>query len=103
MSQPEAENGTIRFTVKELLAKVDVKLDAISGKLDAKADAHDLHALDARVVALEKEASEVRVVANALQTEKKNRFTRAEKVGLFGFAAVTTGLNVLALAPDLIK
>ena len=102
MSEPIGENGTIRYSVKELLAKVDVKLDQISGKLDAKADAHDVLALDGRVAALEKEASEVRVVATALQAEKKNRFTRAEKIGLFGFAAVTTSLNILALAPDLI-
>jgi hypothetical protein len=98
----EPDNGSIRFTVKELLAKVDVKLDAISGKLDAKADAHDVQALEDRIGALEKEASEVRVVAEALQSEKKHRFTRAEKVGMFGFAALTTMLNVLALAPDVI-
>jgi hypothetical protein len=102
MSEAAGENGTIRFTVKELLAKVDVKLDAISGKLDAKADAHDVHALDARVGALEKEAAEVRIVAEALSSDKKNRFSKTEKVVGTAYLLATLALNVLALAPDLI-
>jgi hypothetical protein len=98
----EMENGSIRFTVKELLAKVDVKLDAISGKLDAKADAHDVHALEARVGLLEKEADEVRVVAEALRDEKKDRFTRTEKLLGLTYFALNLVIGVAALGPDII-
>jgi hypothetical protein len=98
VSEPAGENGTIRYSVKELLAKVDVKLDAISSKLDAKADAHDLHAVDARVAALEKEAVELRAVA----AEKKNRFTRTEKVIGLTYFGCQLAIGIAALGPDII-
>lgn len=47
------ENGTVRFTVKELLARMDGKLDQISGDLTHKADEQDLTVLRQRVEKLE--------------------------------------------------
>jgi hypothetical protein len=79
-----------------------VKLDAISGKLDAKADAHDVHALEARVGSLEKEAAEVRVVAEALATDKKTRFTRTEKILGATYLVAQLCIGIAALGPDVI-
>ena len=47
-------NGTITFTVKELLARQDGKLDTIILTLHAKADKTDLAALEQRVLGLER-------------------------------------------------
>jgi hypothetical protein len=57
VSEPAAENGRITFTVKELLGKLDVKLDTVIAQLADKADAHDLEDLQKRVTVLEGSAA----------------------------------------------
>jgi hypothetical protein len=52
MSEAEP-SGTVRFTVKELLQAIDLKLDTLNNKLDAKAEAQDLMELERRVDTLE--------------------------------------------------
>ena len=62
MSLPE-DNLTIRFTAKELFARIDQKLDVVVAEIGTKADAHDLHALEIRVEVLEKAQTERRAVS----------------------------------------
>jgi hypothetical protein len=57
MSEPAGENGRITYTVKELLGKLDAKLDYVIAQLADKADAHDLEDLQKRVTVLEGSAA----------------------------------------------
>ena len=59
MSTPE-ESTTVRYTAKELFARIDQKLDVIANQLTAKADHEQLVALEIRVAVLENAASEER-------------------------------------------
>jgi hypothetical protein len=97
-----SDNGSIRFTVKELLAEVNGKLDRISDKLDSKAEAHDLDALEARVTAIEKESAEVRIVADALKNDKSERFTVKQKIVGTLVTLTVTGLSVASFVRDLL-
>lgn len=49
----ENETTTVRYTVKELLGKIDQKLDALDAKLDHKADSDTVEQLSARISNLE--------------------------------------------------
>lgn len=55
---PPEDTGTVRFTVKELFARIDAKLDTLASVLDAKADHAALEALALRVDVLEKDRDE---------------------------------------------
>lgn len=57
MSAPE-ETTTVRYTAKELFARIDQKLDVIANQLTAKTDHEQFVVLEARVVALENELAE---------------------------------------------
>jgi hypothetical protein len=57
MSEPAGDNGRITFTVKELLEKLDLKLDVVVAGLAEKANAHELADLEKRVIALEGSAA----------------------------------------------
>jgi hypothetical protein len=48
----EDGNGTVRFAVKDLLTKIDVKLEKIDMKLDMKADRERVHELAGDLAAL---------------------------------------------------
>ena len=62
MSLPE-DNLTIRFTAKELFARIDQKLDVVVAEIGTKADVKDLHDLEIRVEVLEKSQTERRAVS----------------------------------------
>jgi hypothetical protein len=59
VSTPE-ESTTVRYTAKELFARIDQKLDVIANQLTAKADHEQLVALEVRVALLENGAAESR-------------------------------------------
>lgn len=59
MSNPE-DSTTVRYSAKELFARIDQKLDVIANQLTAKADHEALVALEVRVALLENERSERR-------------------------------------------
>ena len=63
MSVPEDNNLTIRFTAKELFARIDQKLDVVVAEIGTKADVKDLHDLEIRVEVLEKSQTERRAVS----------------------------------------
>ena len=62
MAEDES-NGTIRYTVRELLSKIDTRLDEIIRELHRKADADVVRQNMVRIVALEKSADELAIVA----------------------------------------
>lgn len=108
----DAGGSRVSFTVKELLAEMDSKLERIEAKLTAKADAIDLAILAGRVTALEAlnipsvlaDVPSIReqvaailgntntrdAVQTALTAENTNRFSRNEKLagGLFVLANI---------------
>lgn len=94
-----ADNGRITFTVKELLAKVDQKLDLIVAQLDSKAEAHELDTLEQRVTALEGSAA----TEASLAKERKARVDerKHDRRWTLGFAASTL-LGVLGLTAALV-
>ena len=57
VSEPAGENGKVTFTVKELLGKLDNKLDLVIAQLATKAEAHVVEELEKRVTALEGSAA----------------------------------------------
>ena len=81
MSSQEPETTTVRYTAKELFARIDQKLDVIAAQLVAKADHDELLALEVRVALLE-----------ANQAEQKG-FDRA-KVAIVGLLLTIVGLLV---------
>jgi hypothetical protein len=81
MSSPEPESTTVRYTAKELFARIDQKLDVIAAQLVAKADHDELLALEIRVAVLEAAASE------------QKGFDRA-KVAIIALALTIVGLVI---------
>jgi hypothetical protein len=99
MSEPAADNGRITFTVKELLGKLDAKLDLIVAQLADKADAHELEDLVKRVVTLEGSAATEEALERerrAWKTERKR--DRRWALGL----GIPTLVAVLGLSASLI-
>ena len=85
MSMSESEsNGTVSYSVKELLARQDGKLDSILLTINAKADKADVDGLAGRVTAVEN--------------------MQAQQKGTSNFArwAVPVFLSLLALATAVI-
>jgi hypothetical protein len=66
MSATEGEGTTVRYSVKELFARIDAKLDGLAAVLDAKADHASLSALEMRVDHLDK-ANDERVGSSNAQ------------------------------------
>jgi predicted DNA-binding protein YlxM (UPF0122 family) len=64
----EDGNGTVRFAVKDLLTKIDVKLEKIDMKLDMKADRERVHELAGDLAALRLKVALAEQVAAELPT-----------------------------------
>ena len=94
-----ADNGRITFTVKELLAKVDAKLDVIVSQLDSKAEGHELDRLAERVTVLEGSAATEASLAKERKARADER--KRDRRWTLGFAASTL-IGVLGLAAALI-
>ena len=72
--------GSVSYSVKELLAKQDGKLDTILLTLTSKADREEMAGVERRVTALEVQSVTQEKVNSALRTENASNFTRREKV-----------------------
>ena len=92
-----ANGDGITYTTKELLERVDKKLDALDEKLDRKADAATVVALESRLLVLERQAASQDAVNVALrdQADKTSEkaatnFTKREKVlaGCIGLLSI---------------
>lgn len=81
MSGQEPESTTVRYSAKELFARIDQKLDGIAAQLTAKADHDELMSLETRVAVLEAAASE------------QKGFDRA-KIAIVGLLVTIVGLLV---------
>jgi hypothetical protein len=94
MSEPAGENGRITYTVKEVLGKLDNKLDLIVAQLATKAEAHEVEDLQKRVTVLEAEAAtESTLEEYRAQVEEQRKSDRRWALGF----AVSTLLTVFAL------
>lgn len=100
MSTPdEAGNGRISFTVKELLAKLDAKMDLFAAGLEAKANIEEHRRLTERVDRLEKQAeSESSIEQYRKAAEKQRKTDRRWLVGL----AVTTCVAAVGIAANVV-
>lgn len=72
-------NSGVTFTVKELLGKLDTKLDVVVGKLDEKVDRVSFDALAMRVTTIETENRLDKVAAQTLAAETERRRVEAER------------------------
>jgi predicted DNA-binding protein YlxM (UPF0122 family) len=91
----EDGNGTVRFAVKDLLTKIDVKLEKIDMKLDMKADRERVHELAAELSALRLKVALAEQVAAELPTTL-DRVESLERWRTFmgGIAVVLTAVVV---------
>lgn len=97
MSEP-LDNGRITFTVKELLAKVDAKLDLIVAQLDSKAERHEFENLEQRVLRLEgSAATDAQLNEYRAKQEQERKRDRRWLLG-FGTTTVLAVLGLLATA-----
>jgi hypothetical protein len=95
VSEP-LENGRITFTVKELLAKVDAKLDLIMAQLDAKANSHDLESLEARVIVLEGSAATEAQLKDARDKQARERKNDRRWIMVFGTGTLLSAAGLIA-------
>jgi hypothetical protein len=91
----EDGNGTVRFQVKDLLTKIDVKLEKIDTKLDMKADRSRVHELAADLAALRLKVALAEQVAAELPTTL-DRVESLERWRTF-ISGITVVLTVLVL------
>lgn len=81
MSTHEESNFVVRYSPKELFARIDAKLDVIANTLTAKADHETVAALEVRVALLEAAAAE------------QKGFDKA-KVAIVGLLLTIVGLTI---------
>lgn len=98
MSEPLGDNGRITFTVKELLAKLDAKLDLIVAQLDSKAERHDLDSLEVRVLKLEGSAATEAQLREYRTAQERERKRDRRWLLVFGTSTVLSILGLLATA-----
>lgn len=108
MTSPDRLDGTVTYTVKELLERIEKQLHAMDGKLDTKADASTVaelghrmtfavEALAGRVDALE-QANTARETAARVHGQRDTQmFTRRQK--LWGAVGAVVTLVALFLGP----
>lgn len=85
MTDPEVR---VSYGVKELLSRIDIRLESIDTKLDAKADIRDVDDLKSRMDAMERrEEQRVAVLASQL-SNRKDLFTKREKIISLALLAV---------------
>ncbi len=70
------EDIRVSYGVKELLGRIDIRLESIDGKLDAKADVREVADLRERVDSLERR-EEARIVR---ERTTRDQFSRREKI-----------------------
>jgi hypothetical protein len=75
-----SEDVRVSFGVKELLGRIDGRLESIDSKLDGKADMHDVIDLRDRLTKIEKRWEERMAVEADIQIRTAATFTRREKL-----------------------
>lgn len=99
MSSGEPENGVIRFTTKELLGRIDGKLDALDMKLDQKADRTRVHEVMATVAAVQlgkAEKTDVAALDARVQSLERGNSKFIGGLVVVGFLSSSSLIVVLA-------
>lgn len=92
---PASEDLSVNYSVKELIARVDVKLDVVLGLLAEKADRASVERLDGRVTMLEAADTTSQAVAKtSREFADRNRY--------YIFAAVPATIGVAVAISTLI-
>jgi hypothetical protein len=98
----EDGNGTVRFQVKDLLTKIDVKLEKIDTKLDMKADrsrvhelASDLATLQLKVALAEKVAAELPTTLDRVESLEAWRNRMAGAVVVLSLVVLPAAVEVV--------
>ena len=90
----EVTEAKVTYTTKELLKRIDDRFERLESMVTGAPTRAELDHIDTRVTTLEREAVALRATAQALSTEKTQRWSRNEK-----FAAISFGtLNILVNA-----
>lgn len=96
----DQSNGSVRFTVKELLDAIDKKLDKALAKLEHKVDTTEHLELVRRVGALEDEAKISRVLATTRETNRERGMTRWQTIAVIFSSLASGAALVLAALPN---
>lgn len=96
MSEEAADTngGGVRFTAKEMFAKIDGTLARIENKLDGKADVSAVERLTGRVEALETARVELAAADKALSQDAKNALAQRQ----WRWPVVISSINVVLFA-----
>lgn len=104
------DEGTIRYTVKELLARIEAKVDVVTLQMDAKANREDVEHLKETVSKLVQEKADAEVASalekrlNVLEhsSESAEKLKR-DRRWLVGVAAATfiNGVMIVSQLADL--
>lgn len=96
------DNVRVTYGVKELLGRIDARLESIDGKLDSKVDVRDFDLLAQRVEAqvrridhMDSKFSEKLAAERALTTERTTVFSRRGTTMMAFFAAVAVAIQLV--------
>lgn len=93
----EVTEARVTYTTKELLKRIDDRFERLESMVTGAPTRGEFDHVDARVTALEEEAVHLRITAAALAADKKQRWTRNEKMAGATFATVNIAINLLIL------
>jgi hypothetical protein len=106
----EVTEAKVTYTTKELLRRIDDRFERLEGLVTNVPTRTEFDHLDGRVGRLEAEGLKMTAATSAVAQAQavsdkrgEKRWTRGEKIVGIVFVAFTTALNILALAPDLIR
>jgi hypothetical protein len=99
MTSPDNGSGKVTYTVKELIEKVDHKLDVIVEQIATKADVGEVAKLIVRVEKLEDDSASAAALEEYRTRQERQRKTdRRWMIGM----AVTTLLGVIGLVASVV-
>lgn len=94
-----ADVGGVQYTVKELLDRIERKVDNIDAKLDLKADRERVHEIAARVAALELlNAGHGHVIQGFTKVGKEIEDLKSWRNRIIGAVSLAVFLGATALA-----
>jgi len=93
----EVTEAKVTYTTKELLKRIDDRFERLESMVTGAPTRSEVDHIDARVSALESEAVVLRATAQALSTEKTQRWSRNEKLAAVSFGMLNILVNALLL------
>lgn len=89
------DNVRVSYGVKELLSRIDSRLESIDGKLDTKADIRDVTQLRERVDTMERRWDSQLAVERDRHNKQSTTFSKREKLAGMFIAVAAVVLQVL--------